>query len=250
MLSRSYHAVGCKLVGGEPLLHPDLIAVMRAVKESGVAERLQITTNGLLLPSATSEFWQLVDEVFVSHYPGRCLPETEYPRLARVAASHGARFEVSYFDYFRESYAAKGTKSTQLIRRIYGTCKMAHVWFCHTVHEGRFYKCPQSVFISLGTDALVSMSNEDGVLISDDADCSRRIRSYLESPEPLTACQRCLGSVGQRFAHTQIQRSEWRTPQDHTVEELLDREFLLLLEGDADADEGCVRIGGPIMAAG
>src|SRR5438045_9060842 len=49
-LAPSYHAKVVRLLGGEPLLHPDLGAVIDAVRGSGVCDRVTLVTNGVLLP--------------------------------------------------------------------------------------------------------------------------------------------------------------------------------------------------------
>src|SRR5262249_58572664 len=49
-LARSYQVTVLRLLGGEPLLHPNLLDIMMAVRESHIAEKIEITTNGVLLP--------------------------------------------------------------------------------------------------------------------------------------------------------------------------------------------------------
>ena len=68
-LARSYHADVLKILGGEPLLHPNLPDVMRAARESQVADKLEIWTNGLLLPRMERVVWEMVDGVRISLYP-------------------------------------------------------------------------------------------------------------------------------------------------------------------------------------
>lgn len=45
------------ILGGEPLLHPDLVSIMEAVKKVYPESRLGIITNGLLLLQMPETFW-------------------------------------------------------------------------------------------------------------------------------------------------------------------------------------------------
>ena len=238
-LAQGSRASACKLLGGEPLLHPNLPEVIRAVRASRIADRIQVCTNGVLLPRMADEIWELIDEVLVSHYPSRSLDTAEYPRLQALATEHGVGLEVSYFDHFRESYAEVPSRSPRLVERIYRTCKMAHVWFCHTVYH--FFKCPQSIFIDHVVDGEAQGWWRNGLEIETGTDFRDRLWTYLHEQDPLSACQSCLGTAGRRFPHRETPRKEWREAQDRPVEDLVDRDFLQLLETDPQADEGCVR---------
>ena len=57
------------LLGGEPLLHPDLIEIINVVRSSGISDRIRVVTNGRLLHKMPDQFWKDVDEVHVSLYP-------------------------------------------------------------------------------------------------------------------------------------------------------------------------------------
>lgn len=241
VLARFYHAAKCKIVGGEPLMHPQLPEVLRAIRRSGVVDKIQVCTNGLLLPRMPLMFWELVDEVCVSNYPGRSLEMATYPSLNALSREHGVDFQVEFFDYFRVAYSEIGTHSEPLVRRIYNTCKMVHLWHCHTVYEGYFFKCPQSVFIDRVLQPGVASWMQHGIAIRDTNEFQGALLDYLNSPHPLGACRHCLAMTGRRIPHEQISRSDWRRPQDVRTEELVDLEFLTQLEDDIEADEGCVR---------
>src|ERR1700722_2740755 len=58
VLGRYYHATWLKLVGGEPLLHPNVADLADEIRRSGVADGIYLTTNGVLLPRMGPEFWR------------------------------------------------------------------------------------------------------------------------------------------------------------------------------------------------
>ncbi|MGK7227975.1 radical SAM protein [Streptomyces hygroscopicus] len=147
LLARSFRARFVKVLGGEPLLHPELVPLLGLVRDSGIAPHTTVCTNGLLLPRMRDNFWAAVDEVEISVYPDRELPEEKMAGVRAYADKHGVRLTLAYYSHFRYSYAERGTEDDGLVRHIYDTCQIAHVWRCHTLYEGHFFKCPQSVFL-------------------------------------------------------------------------------------------------------
>ncbi|MFH8812428.1 radical SAM protein [Streptomyces hygroscopicus] len=238
LLARSFRARFVKVLGGEPLLHPELVPLLGLVRDSGIAPHTTVCTNGLLLPRMRDNFWAAVDEVEISVYPDRELPEEKMAGVRAYADKHGVRLTLAYYSHFRYSYAERGTEDDGLVRHIYDTCQIAHVWRCHTLYEGHFFKCPQSVFLPQVLEG-AGDPMADGLRLSDAPDFPERLLAYLRSPKPLRACRNCLGSAGLRMAHQQRNRRDFRELQDHTTEELTDRQYLRLLDERPDADDGC-----------
>lgn len=221
-LAEHYGVHTVRLLGGEPLLHPDLAAIIDVVRRSGIGELIRVVTNGILLPRMPRSFWETVDIVEISAYPGNELEPEQLRRCREEANAAGTQLVVTRVRMFRESYSEAGTADPELIRRIYRTCVIAHIWLCHTVTNGVFYKCPQSYFLPklLGKDRGL-----DGVALGE-PDLGRRLREYLASDEPLAACGNCLGSAGRRFEHEQTPRAEFRRRQGARTEELVDPRYL------------------------
>lgn len=243
ILREFYHPAHIRLLGGEPLLHPDIVSVLLAVRESEITERIRLLTNGLLLSQMPLEFWQLVDEVHISSYPGQDIPNDKMQVCREQARSHNVSLKVRFYDKFRESYSEIGTQNSTLIERIYSSCQIAHVWRCHTVVDGYFFKCPQSYFLPKKlSNKLNPVPAVDGVEISNRSTFGYELWAYLNGEDPLTTCSHCLGSVGKLFPHAQIRRIAWTEPQRHSTEDLIDKEHLLLLEErNKGADNLCVR---------
>ena len=78
------------LMGGEPLLHPRVVELMRITRSHLPGERVSLCTNGLLLRSMDDAFWDaLVEcdvELAISPYP----IHVDYEGLADLARSKGA----------------------------------------------------------------------------------------------------------------------------------------------------------------
>lgn len=225
-LATVYHAGQVSLLGGEPLLHPDLPAVAEAARRSGVADGVRVVTNGVLLPRMTPSFWAAVDEVRVSMYPGHELEAGEIEHCRRMAAEHRVTLKIKAMDEFFESYAALGTKDSTLVKRVYESCTVAHLWRCHLVTEGWFFKCPHAHFLAKSLRLATDGPPPDAIEIAADSGFRRRLIRYLKSSVPLRACTFCLGTAGRSFRHEQVPRGEWSAPQQRTMEELVDRDLL------------------------
>jgi organic radical activating enzyme len=220
-LSKSYRVNVLKILGGEPLLHPDLPEVLLAARESQIADRLEIWTNGLLLPRTDRRVWEAVDSIRISLYPGRSLKQDKLDACLDLARQHNVSLRYKHYQAFQESYSEQGTDDAELVQRIYTTCNNAHRWRCHTVADGWFFKCAQGYMIPKGIALGEQAISGNGIQIEDSPQFRDRLLSYLTSPDPLPACRNCLGSAGRYAGHQQVRRQEFRPAQDHPTEELI-----------------------------
>ena len=229
LLGRHYHARWIRLVGGEPLLHPNLVEVVRAARRSGLGDGVSIVTNGVLLPGSPDSLWQAVDAIEVSLYPGKSLSEDEQAVCRRRARAHGVDLRLVRVSRFRESYSELGTDNTHLTARIYGSCRIAHQWQCHTVAGGHFFKCPPAYFLPRtlrpGSHDLLA----DGIRLDRRSTLADELLAYLNDRRPLRSCANCLGTAGRPLQHTQVKRAGFRQLQARPTEELID-------PGELDSD--------------
>lgn len=215
-----------KFIGGEPLLHPNLIELIAAVKRSRICGHMLVVTNGVLLPRMGERFWQAVDSIEISVYPGIPFEADTRELCRKMAAAHGVRVETHRFDRFRRTFSIPGFQDEKLMQRCYRACKIAHHWGCHSVHEGRFYKCPQSIYIPRMLGWAADRRTVDGLEIKDSPTFLHDLYSFLTSPEPLQSCRHCLDSHGIMRPLTQVPRKEWLAQHAQPAEALLDLEQL------------------------
>jgi hypothetical protein len=247
-LGRCYHASYTKILGGEPLLHPGILDVIEAARASNVSDTILVCTNGTLLHRAPPAFWQAVDQVEVSVYPSRAPSGEQIARFRDLARANGVDLTVNYYDHFRIAYSEVGTDSAALVRDIFATCKLAHLWWSHTAHDGWLYLCPQSVFLprqlaGRGWDAAV-----DAVEITDGPGFLDALFALCTRVTPLRACRHCLGSVGLLHPHAETRRAGWR--QETRTEDVLDYDYLASSKDDITLDDGCVRPHCPVASPG
>ncbi|MFC9126452.1 radical SAM protein [Streptomyces sp. NPDC057099] len=238
VLAGNYRASYAKIMGGEPLLHPDIVGLIEAVRASGVSDTVLVATNGTLLDRAREEFWRIVDSLEISVYPSRPLTSEQIDRYQGMARDHDVSLLINHYGHFRQIYSETGTDSRSLVQDVFDTCKLAHYWRSHTVFDGWLYRCPQSLFMPQKLENGGWDPHEDGLEIADDPGFLDRLHQFLTRAKPLRACGNCLGSVGTLHQHTELPRDAWRPQQK--LEELIDVEFLELCKSDIAADDGCV----------
>jgi hypothetical protein len=229
LLSQHCRPDRISLIGGEPLLHPDILKVVNVVRRSGISKRIRVVTNGILLHKMTDQFWQDVDEVHVSLYPSHPMKVNDLSIFQKLARSYNTNLVLRYQDYFQEHFSAFGTPDDQLVKRIYLTCKIRSDSGCNTLYQGHYYKCPQAVFIPQVYGERFDFGYaRDGIKITDHDALAETLAAYLSSNEALAACKYCLGSVGKMFIPVQEKRSVSFKPTKS--DELIDWKQLEKLE--------------------
>lgn len=205
-LATAFHSKELRIVGGEPLLHPDLLQFLTEARRIGIADSIVVYTNGVLLHQMPDDFWRLTDVLRVSVYPGvrRRLDDEACERLCQA---HGVALHLEHFRTFDQTLIGKRIEDPKLVNAIYRACTTARD--CHTVHEGHFYKCPMAPIMSKWL-ALRNIDFDspptDGVALHDNPDLRADLERYLGSREPLAACSYCLGSSGAAVPHRQVDR--------------------------------------------
>ncbi len=85
------------LMGGEPLLHPQLNDFLYVARKYFPKTELQLVTNGLLLLKKTEVFWKACKDnritIFNTRYP---LP-IDFNKIKEVAKKHDVRFKYSRY---------------------------------------------------------------------------------------------------------------------------------------------------------
>ena len=223
-----------RVLGGEPLLHPQLPALLRAVRRSGLGERRRLLTNGLRLAEQKDDLWAELEEVHVSVYPDTANHIARVrPAIVHAAERTGTVLRFKHFDHFRISFR-RPEDHPELTQDIYETCLIGNRWRCLSVDSGSLHRCPQAM---LGADPATVA--EDSLTIAD-IDSSEVVRAWLLRPKALRSCSDCAGSVGIRRPHRA------RVPGDVDIlPESLDLAYLARLRADSDADNGCVSVEEP-----
>jgi Radical SAM superfamily len=232
-LARVMRVEHVRVLGGEPLLHPDLPALFDAIRASGLSQCVRVLTNGLGLHRAPASFWRGVDEVHVSEYPSTSKHIRQHAdELRELADRYGTTLRIKVFDNFRVSYRTP-TGDAQLTERIYQTCQIGNAWRCLTVDRGIIYRCPQSAHLHRAGE-LSDAGASDFLRIADIASVDE-LAVWLTQPHALESCQMCLGSVGTLRPHQQV-----RLGMPLFAPGEVDHAYLAELSGNVDAGNSCI----------
>ncbi len=128
---------------------------------------------------------------------------------ARICKAHNVRLKINDYDVFYKTLVNNRINDPELVKVIFRDCKNAGEWSCHTVHDGRFYKCSIAPFMGARL-ALKGVAFDnipiDGVALHDNANLYEEVDRCLNDQTPLAACSYCLGTSGPPVAHRQLNR--------------------------------------------
>jgi len=195
-----------KLVGGEPLLHPKISEMARVARDSGIAPRISLTTNGVLLDRTDDALWEALDAMTVSLYPSPALSAETIERATQRAAHFGVEMNWKRQEQF--VIMDKGERCTDeaTTEDIYKRCWLRER--CHTIRNGLFYTCTRPPHMRTLFDENESFSH-DGYSLVDGAS-ARGLVAYLTREQPLEACAYCHGGDAEMAPHRMRPRAELR----------------------------------------
>lgn len=239
-LKLSYKSWQVKLIGGEPLLHPDLLTIVKLVKKSCIAKKILLVTNGTLLPKMSEEIWHLIDGLEISIYPTPGLSRKKFETYKALARRYNTRLNALYYPTFQVVFSSLGNDDADLVQRIFNTCKKAHLWHCHGIHHGYFYRCPQSIYIPQLLNLDDPQFENDRVKITGNAKKTKMyLRKFLASKQPLHACRYCLGDIGIEQPHELNPSQDAIHWNSVPVKQLVDYDYLKLSEQDITIQQKC-----------
>lgn len=224
-LAAVYHVFEFRLTGGEPFLHPHLLDIVDTIRKSGIAEKIALITNGVLLHNAPQGLWDRIDKLVVSAYPG-VKRKVTHDDLRALANRHGLVLWYKPTDEFTIKLLHAENTDREVRQAIYSTCTLKTS--CHTIHHGRYFKCSPAPFIPDWLQRVGTPRPDwsgDSVKVRDNPHLRAELAEYLARTVPLEACGYCLGCVGKTTPSRQMTRvaaQQWVAEKDPDVHELID----------------------------
>lgn len=236
-LAPFYRCRTITLLGGEPLLHPDLPGLIRGLREAGVSRHITLATNGTLLDRLGDGTLQLLNAIEISRYPGVGPDATALTDLRRRAAHFQVAVRIYNHERFGRMFAACGTADEALVGRVFRACRIANLCGCHSVHDGYLYKCPQSIYVPrLVAGGPPHDAREDGLPLGSGPGFYRDLVAYFASPQPLKACRYCAGTVGRDRPHALLAPAAWKADLQLPLEAIIDFGKLRAWEAGQDRE--------------
>lgn len=197
------------LLGGEPLLHPDIIAFIRTAREALPKTRIYLLTNALLVTRMDEEFWIALAETGVvlrcGLYPVGP-PKDEIDRLGRL---HGVRVEwtAPLERFFKTPIDPQGAQDPA---SSFAGCE--RVMNCPILRNGRLYPCAYSAYshVLAGRFELPGLEAgaDDSISIREGAD-GNEVMAFLRRPVPWCAHCDMDARTSFEWAHSERTRDEW-----------------------------------------
>lgn len=187
-LGKVLHARKWGALGGEPLMNAKITEILHVVRRSGIADQMEVWTNGLMLPRMKPEFWKAFDILVFSIYPDKHTDDS--------------------LDWIRNKCAIEGVELvekderhypnwTQLLETVptdpattkekFAKCFFRH--FSRVVNYGYFFTCccgPHMPMLLQGQPF-----GTDGIAVENITE--EALLGYLRREEPLGACTICAG---------------------------------------------------------
>lgn len=179
------------LLGGEPLLNPNIIRYMELTRKYFPEAGIFIDTNGTLLVGMPDEFWQECKELKVGIMPTKYPIDVDYDALGELAHSHGVEYK-----YLGSSEAGRtlwhyplDLEGKQNPEESFMNCRNANE--CITLESGRLYTCSIAPNIKAFNEYFhqhVDLTEGDGIDIYQ-ANSAKEILQVMAKPMPF--CRYC-----------------------------------------------------------
>jgi MoaA/NifB/PqqE/SkfB family radical SAM enzyme len=201
-----------KLLGGEPLLHPKLIAFFEIARKYFKTTVIQLTTNGALLWKQPDEFW------IAGHKYKIYIEISDYPvniHIEEVQAK-SKKYKVCIgYTVAKETGMGKtpiDLNGAQDAGANFAACGTASLGACVTLRDGRLYVCSAAAHIQFfnkhfGKDLRVTEKDYIDIYKAKD---KQEILDFLHSPIPFCRyCNLAASSSGLEWAVSKREISEW-----------------------------------------
>lgn len=131
------------LLGGEPLLHPQLEKILQITRTYFPETEIQLITNGLKLEQMSESFWKMVQDyhikICITQYPLQHVYDDIRTCLDEKKVSYEIYFAYDFIHHTLEDEGRQNPKSSYRKCRFGGSCLQ--------IRNNRLFPCPQMAYI-------------------------------------------------------------------------------------------------------
>lgn len=132
-----------KLLGGEPLLHPNLIEFFRLTREAFPKIKIILTTNLILLDTMKEDFWEAMKKYNIVFQLTKYPPMNEkFVHYLDLIASYN--IPIDNIHVANEFWLFKNPNGNSKPQEVYKQCCEA---YCRQLRDGRLYICPDACYM-------------------------------------------------------------------------------------------------------
>lgn len=190
-----------KLMGGEPLLHPELTDFMRISREYLPNTRIEVVTNAIILNIQTAEFWNACKLYNIIIVPTKYPLNTDYEKAEQIAKEYGVKLEYygNTSEVLKTSYHIPLDPEGQQ-NPVTNFINCFHANNCVFLKNGKLYTCtiaPNIEHFNKYFNKNIPLTDRDGIDIHK-AQSIDEILEFLAKPIPF--CKYC-NVKGRTFGH-------------------------------------------------
>lgn len=201
-----------KIMGGEPLLHPEINVLLGLARQAMPNTKLTLQTNGILLSTITDDFWIACHDnnvlVRVTRYPVKLNTEIINSKALKWNVDlkyHPSDGTIKSFNLYPLNLTGDG-----IPKENYSNCKMKQRYVL--IKDGRLYSCPiagNAEHFSRAFNKKLICGDKDSIAI----DAIHSFEEYVDfATKEIEFCRFCMPTqyrrdVGWRYSKKKI--SEW-----------------------------------------
>ena len=203
-----YDVPWIRILGGEPLMHPDINKVLKCYRACFPDSEIDLCTNGLLIPKMGDEFWKCVEENRISiHVSGYKPTYNMLDKIDAILSEHGLPYAILKREEFLKYYTKAPDNDMQ---ESFEKCIASG---CYEVYRGRLSSCSGVIAFEkfneiFGTD-YKTIENEDWIDIHNTSLTAWEIKDKLETAS--FVCKYCDVSKMESF--------EWDYTKELTIDD-------------------------------
>jgi len=204
-----------RFVGGEPFLNLELDKMVKHVRESNIAKKISIFTNGLVLDKISLSTLMLFDDIRISVYNlekdkfNKILDNVEI--IKEKLKDTKTLVVENHIKTFLKFNLIEKNEDKNLVKKIFDNCY--HKKDSYSIYMGRLYRCfatrKKHIFLNKfksivkGNFSKMLESSTDSIKI-DNSLSEQKLNAFLFSNVPLEGCKWCLGCSGKRIKNGQL----------------------------------------------
>jgi len=208
-LSKIYNNIeNIYILGGEPLLHPNLLDFMEPLRNIYPKANIVLLSNGLLLSKQQDSFWDCLKKYNISLSMTKYPINVDYDAILKKCENLGIKsflFAAERFGMYDIKLNYKGASNVNCSYEICSRKK------CHVLRDGKLYHCtfvPNIKFINEYFNLDFKVENSDYIDIYKETSISK-INKFLSKSIPF--CRYCPEKMPNcvEYSHSKKEITEW-----------------------------------------
>ena len=182
------------IMGGEPLLNPDVIYYMIITRKLFPKTHITLMTNGLLLPKMSKEFWETLKSYKIVLVVSKYMPQKWYKNIEKLIKKHKCEELFGYAEnpLFNCVTFIKNTlskKSGHTSKEAWDFCPTKNTYL--VLNNSRLYPCSICAFLHIlenrFNEGFSIVDTKDGINIHNNS--YKEIIKFLKQPKE--TCKYC-----------------------------------------------------------